>query len=282
MAIVEGSLAPTTAETPPGPPPKPKLRRAERRDDPGRWATVIPPALAEQVADSDALKAHRKLVERVEQGTRKVRELEAAHVQAVEQDRQAEADFAAGKARKLAAPVGPDAGQAVGQARRELELLERELPRSAGGVFDAAHPFLDRAAAQLERALDEDDERVEAAIGEALRVLDERSQLAREAHWIELAMWESLVSPYDRRTPARASSAVATGLREALNGLRVEREEEERKRFERAVELQMLFNDDRSPKRPDGRSKSERRREAEQIVREREAAGPADESEVRR
>jgi hypothetical protein len=126
-----------------------------------------------------------------------VGDLEAAHRQAVEKDRQAEADFAQGKGRKLPPPVAPDAEAAVEQARRELELLERELPASADRLFAAAHPNLEDALRQLERLLDADDDAVEAAISEALRRLDERAQLAREGHWIGLAMWESAISPYD-------------------------------------------------------------------------------------
>ena len=98
--LLPGQLAPTVAEAGPGPPPRPKLRRPERRPDPGGWRDVIPPALAEQIADGDALKAHRALVERVEQATRKLRELEAAHAEAVEKDRQAEHAFAE-RGRKL-------------------------------------------------------------------------------------------------------------------------------------------------------------------------------------
>lgn len=139
--LIAAELAPTVADRPPGPPPRPKLRRPERRADPGRWRDVIPPALAEQIADSDALEAHRELVERVEQATYKVIELEGAHAQAVEKDRAAETGFAQ-KGRKLPAPAGPDAEAALEQGRRELELLERELPASANAVFAEAHPHV--------------------------------------------------------------------------------------------------------------------------------------------
>jgi hypothetical protein len=59
--LVAGTVAPTVADRPPGPPPRPKLRRPERRDDPARWREVIPPTLAEQVADSEPAKQHRAL-----------------------------------------------------------------------------------------------------------------------------------------------------------------------------------------------------------------------------
>lgn len=266
--LLPGNLAPTVAESPPGPPPRPRLRRPERRPDPSRWATVIPPALAEQVADGEALRAHRELVARVEAATVKLRELETAHAQAVEKDRAAEQAFAE-KGRKLPAPLGPDAEQALGQARRELELVERELPASADRLFADAYPHLEDALRELERQLDADDERVEAAVMEALRALDERATLAREAQWIGQALWESSLVPFDARTRAVASTPVAAELRATLAGLKHEREDARRKRLERMIELEMLFNPDRSPKASDGRPVSVRRAEAEARVRER-------------
>jgi hypothetical protein len=103
--LLPGNLAPTVGEAGPGPPPRPKLRRSERVPDPRRWRDVIPPLLAEQVADSEALAAHRKLVERVEAATAKLDELRAAHGRTVETDRQAERAFAAGKRAKLPPPT---------------------------------------------------------------------------------------------------------------------------------------------------------------------------------
>jgi hypothetical protein len=88
--ILPGPLAPTVAEAAPGPPPRPKLRRSERIPDPRRWRDVIPPLLAEQVADSEQLAAHCKLVGRVEAATATLAELRAAHKQAVAKDREAE------------------------------------------------------------------------------------------------------------------------------------------------------------------------------------------------
>ena len=75
MSPEPGTLAPapTVAEAGPGPPPRPKLRRPDRRPDPGRWRDVVPPLLAEQVADSEQLAAHRKLVGRVEAATESCR-----------------------------------------------------------------------------------------------------------------------------------------------------------------------------------------------------------------
>jgi hypothetical protein len=64
--LLRGTVAETVADKPPGPPPRPKLRRAERQPDPGRWRDVIPPLLAEQVADSEPFERHRALVGRVE------------------------------------------------------------------------------------------------------------------------------------------------------------------------------------------------------------------------
>jgi hypothetical protein len=269
--FTSSELAPIQADSPPGPPPRPKLRGPERRHDPGRWRDVIPPALAEQVADSDALERHRGLVERVEAATVKLRELEAAHARAVEKDRQAEQAFAT-KGRKLPPPAGPDADPAVGQARRELDLLEQELPASAREVFDAAYPHLDAALHELEAALDQDDAAVEAAVGEALRVLDERAQLAREAQWIGQAMWEPYISPFDARTRAVASTPVAAELRTITARLRDERHETARRRRERLIELEMNFHPDRSPKPASGRPLDERRREAIERIEAREAA----------
>jgi hypothetical protein len=271
--LVAGDLAPTVADAPPGPPPRPRLRANERRPDPARWATVIPPVLAEQVAGSDELEAHHALVARVEAATVKARELEAAHAAAVDKDRQAERAFAEQGA-KLPPPAGPDAEAAAAQARRELELLELELPASADRLFEHAYPHLEAALRELERELDADDERVEAAIMEALRALDERATVAREAQWIGQALWESAISPYGN-TRAEASTPAAAELRATIARLRHERQEAARRRFERQVELEMLFNPDRSPKPAGGRPLSERRAEAEARVRarlEREAA----------
>jgi hypothetical protein len=269
--FTSGDVAATVADTPPGPPPRPQLRANERRPDPRRWAIVVPPALAEQVAGSDALEAHRTLVERVEQATVKLRELEAAHAAAVEQDRQAEQAFAT-KGRKLPPPAGPAAEAELAQCRRELDLLEQQLPASANALFDAAYPHLEAALRDLERQLDEEDERAEQAIGEALRVLDERAQLGREAQWIGLALWESSIAPFDVSMRAVSNSPVVAELRALIDRLRHERQEAARRRFERQVEREVLFNADRSPKRQDGRPLHERRLEAEQRVREREAA----------
>jgi hypothetical protein len=106
---------------------------------------VVPPLLAEQVADSEQLAAHRKLVGRVETATDKQRELQAAHAKAVEADRQAEQAFAQGRRAKLPPPTAPPAAEAVEQAERELELLTRQLPASADAVFEVAHPHVEEA-----------------------------------------------------------------------------------------------------------------------------------------
>jgi hypothetical protein len=269
--LFPGELAPTTADRPPGPPPRPKLSRSERIPDPRRWRDVIPPLLAEQVADSEQLAAHRKLVERTEAASTKVEELRGAHKQAVDKDRQAERSFAESGG-KLGAPTAPAAAEAVEQAERELELLERELPASADQVFAAAYPFLEQAAARLEGLLDEDDAAVEAAIGEALRRLDERAEVGRQAAWVGMALWEPTIAPFDANARKVASNRTAAELRRTQAELVHEREETRRKRFERRVDLEMGFNPDRSPKRLDGRSAQQRRAEAEQIVRQREAA----------
>jgi hypothetical protein len=150
--LLPGQLAPTVDEAGPGPPPRPKLRRPERRPDPSRWRDVIPPALAEEVADGEALERHRELVERVDAAAVKLRELEAARGRAVEQDRQAGADFAAGNSRKLPPAAAPDAEAAVEQARRELELLERELPTAEPSCSSVSctslAPVIDSTTAQ--------------------------------------------------------------------------------------------------------------------------------------
>jgi hypothetical protein len=266
--LLAGNLAATNAEKPPGPPPRPKLRRVERHPDPGRWRDVVPPALAEQVAGSDELEAHRKLVERVETATAKANDLLRAQQQAVAKDRQAEVDFAT-KGRKLPAPAGPDAEAAVGQARRELELVEQQLPASADRLFAAAYPHLEDALREVERQVEQDDSAVDAAISEALRVLDERADAAREAHWIGLAMWESSVAPFDARARRVASTKVAATLRQTIAELRHEREAAARRKLERMIELEVMFNPDRSPRRQDGRPAAVRRAEAEQRVRQR-------------
>ena len=177
--LLPGQLAPTVAEGGPGPPPMPKLRRAERSPDPRRWSFVVPPVLAEAIVDSDAFKNHRALVERVEAAAAKLAELRAAHEQALAKDRQAEQAFASKGGRKLPRPTAPAAAEAVEQAERELDLLERQLPKSADALFAEAYPHLEAAAARLERQAHDDDERVEAAILAALAALDERAELDR-------------------------------------------------------------------------------------------------------
>jgi hypothetical protein len=114
--LFPGELAPTTADRPPGPPPRPKLRRSDRRPDPGRWRDVVPPLLAEQVADSEQLVAHTGLVERVEQATTKLADLRAAHEEAARKDAEAEQAFAGGQARQ-AAPADCACRRQRGQRR---------------------------------------------------------------------------------------------------------------------------------------------------------------------
>jgi hypothetical protein len=248
------------------------LRRPVRRADAGVWRDVVPPVFTEKISDSDALKAHRALYKRVEAAAAKVTKLEAAHARALQEDKAAEATFAT-KGGKLPPPVGPDAQLAVEQARRELQLLERELPASADRVFEAAHPHAEDALRQIEGLLDQDADAIEATVGEALRLLDERAQLGREQNWLSQALWESILSPFDARTRAVSNSRTAVELRQALSTLKHERQETARRRHEAAVERVMLFHEDRSPKPAGGRSLSERRMDAERIVREREAAG---------
>jgi hypothetical protein len=270
--ILPGPLAPTVAEARAGPPPRPKLRRSERIPDPGRWRDVIPPVLAELIADSEQFAAHRMLVERVEQAASKVAELRAAHARAVEADAQAEQAFAA-KGRKLPPPSEPAAAEALAAAERECELLSRSLPRSADRVLAEAHPHLDEAAAQLERLADVGDEEVVAHLTAALSVLDRRAEVGRQAAWIEQALWEPVVSPFGARAGAVSSSPVAADLRRTLGELAHAREEARRLRHERRVEVAMHFHEDRSPRAHDGRSLQERRAEAEQLVTQREQAG---------
>jgi hypothetical protein len=182
--LLPGQLAPTAAEVGPGPPPRPKLRRSERIPDPRRWHDVIPPALAELIADSEQLAAHRKLVGRVEAAAAKLAELRTAHAKATETDKAAEQAFAAGRRAKLPPPTAPAAAEAVEQAERELELLTRQLPKSADAVFEVAYPHLEAAQQRLERLLAGEDEQVERHIGEALRALDGRAEIGREAAWV--------------------------------------------------------------------------------------------------
>jgi hypothetical protein len=258
------------SEAPPAP-PRPKLRRAERRPDPGRWASVVPPALAELVAGTEAADRHRDLVARVEAAAIKLAELKAAETAAAAKDRQAEGSFAEGRRRTLAPAAVPEAQAAVEQAQRELEVLERQLPASADALFAEAYPQLEQAKRQLERRLDEEDSRVEEHVAEALAALDERAELGRQLGWIERGLWETSLAPYDGRRRPAASTPAAASLREIAAQLRYQRDEAARRRHERAVEVEMLFNPDRSPKRPDGRPLATRRREAEQAVLARES-----------
>jgi hypothetical protein len=68
-----------------------------------------------------------------------------------------------------------------------------------------------------------------------------------------------------------ASSRTATELRRTLAELTHERQRTA-ERVEVKIEREMHFNPDRSPRPFDGRALQERRREAERIVRQREAA----------
>jgi hypothetical protein len=68
---------------------------------PGRWRDVLPPSLLAEVADSEPVKRHRALVERVEAAAAKLAKLQAAHAEVVERDKAAEAGFAQGERRKL-------------------------------------------------------------------------------------------------------------------------------------------------------------------------------------
>ena len=268
--IIPAELAPTVAERPPGPPPRPKLLRAARIDDPARWEFVCPPALLEEISSSEAVKDHRALVERVEVATSKVKELKAAHSKALQKDQASEASFAA-KGGKLPAAGGPAA--AVGEAERQLEIITRQLPRSADALFAAAYEYLEPVRERLEALLQEEDAGVEKAVAEALRRLDERADLARQQGWVGRALWESGIQPYNEHSRAVSSGPAATELRQVLATLRHERQEAARRRHEAAIERVMLFHEDRSPRAADGRSLSERRMEAEEIVnrREREA-----------
>jgi hypothetical protein len=130
---------------------------------------VIPPALVEQVADSEQLAADRKLVGRVEATTAKLADSRAAHAKAVETDKQAEQAFVQGARAKLPEPAAPAAEQAVGQAGRELELLTRQLPASADRVFELAHPHADEALQRLESLADEGEDESRAISRRRLR-----------------------------------------------------------------------------------------------------------------
>ena len=185
----------------------------------------------------------------------------------------AEPAFASKGGRKLPRPTAPAAAEAVEQAERELDLLERQLPKSADALFAEAYPHLEAAAARLERQAHDDDERVEAAILAALAALDERAELDRQARWTEQALWESSIVPFDSRARAAANSPIATELRRTLSELAHEREQRRRRRHERRVQVAMHFHEDRSPRSSDGRSLAARRAEAERAVREAEQAG---------
>jgi hypothetical protein len=80
----------TPTDAPPAP-PRPTSRHAERRHDSGRWRDVLPPSLLAEVADSEPVKRHRALVERVEAAAAKLAKLQAAHAEVVERDKAAEA-----------------------------------------------------------------------------------------------------------------------------------------------------------------------------------------------
>jgi hypothetical protein len=271
--LLRGTVAPTNADRPPGPPPRPKLLRAARRDDPARWASVVPPVLAEEISSSEAVKSHRALYKRVDAAATRVREARAAHARALQEDQAAEASFAA-KGGKLPPAGAPAAAEAVAEAERQLEILTRQLPRSADAVFAAAYEHLESARERLEALLEEEDAGVEECVTEALRRLDERADLVRQQGWVGRALWSTGINPYSERGRAVSNSRTAVELRQALSTLEHERREAARRRHEQAVERTMLFHEDWSPRAPDGRSLQQRRAEAEEIVnrREREAA----------
>ena len=145
--------------------------------------------------------------------------------QAVEKDRQAE-PASRGQGAQAAAAGRP---RRRGRGRAGAARARAARARATGVAPTPCSPRRTRTSRtplrELERQLDADDERVEAAIGEALRALDERAQVAREAGWIGQAMWESSIVPFDARTRAVASTPVAAELRQTIARLRHEREE---------------------------------------------------------
>jgi hypothetical protein len=80
--LIDAQVAPAQGDRSPGPPPRPQLRATGRRPNAAQWATVLPPALVERVADTAELKAHGDLVQRVEKAAAKLRGAVTAHVAA--------------------------------------------------------------------------------------------------------------------------------------------------------------------------------------------------------
>ena len=265
--LIAGTVAPTVADAGPPPPAPPKLVVSDRRPDPRRLEHVIPPALAAELGDAAELEHHRDTYRRWEQATSRVGDLRRQHAQALEHDRAAEHEFAAGAKRKLAEPTAPALELELTGAVRAVEVLERELVQSGKRLFAASLEHVDTAQAALAQRLDADDDRVEELLGQALALLDERALALAETGWLSQATWESRIAPFTPR-PA-GGNRISAEVRELLKLIEHERAESRRKRFDAAVEFEMNFNADRSPKRPDGRPVGERRAEAEQRVRER-------------
>jgi len=262
--LIPGTVAETVAERPPGPPPRPKLIVGDRRLDPTRLEHVIPPTVASEVGDAEELRAHRQTFKRWQAAAERLRKLRQQHAQAQEADQQAERDYAQARSRKLAEPTAPPLADELVGVQREVDVLESELIATARRLFAGSLEHVEAAQRRIEQQLDADDRRVEELLSRALDLLDERAHLAAEHAWLWRAAWEPALQPYLARPASRSRTAVE--LREVLRVLQYERAEAHRRRHEQAIEIEMLFEGPRMPRRPDGRPLDERRREAEQRV----------------
>ena len=145
--------APTGGEVGPQSPVPPKLVASDRRGvDARRWEFVIPPSLAAELGDSTELEHHRDTFKRWEAAAARVGDLRRRHAEALEHDRAAELEFAAGAKRKLAEPTAPPLELELVGAQRAVEVLERELVAAGSRLFAASLEHVPVAARALERA----------------------------------------------------------------------------------------------------------------------------------
>ena len=204
--LTSSDLAPTVADAGPQPPAPPKLVASDRRPDPSRWEHVIPPALAAELGDAAELKRTATSIERWQAATKRVGDLRRRHAEALEHDREAEQEFAAGATRKLPEPTAPPLELELAGAQRAVEVLERELVASGRRLFAASLEHVPAARAALERAA----RRATTTASPSLLGRRSRARRARargaEAGWLHAGAMGNRVAPFlprARRRPDR-------------------------------------------------------------------------------
>ena len=153
---------------------------------------------------------------------------------------------------------------------RAVEVLERELVQSGKRLFAASLEHVPAAERELERRLDDATTASPGCSSRRSPCSPSARSRAPRRGWLYRAQWETAVPPFMPR--AGGGGRVAVEFARAREVLEYERAEARRKRFEAQVEEEMLFEAPRVPRPLSTRPREERRAEAEQRVREREAA----------